>query len=81
MALGYRGDLAGARQLLASMRSRCEKAKDDSHRSMTLFGSGVVEISMGGDLGTGERAIREALEIDLRGADVPSAAYRVDGLA
>lgn len=81
VALGFRGDLAGARRLLESMRSLCETAKDDSCRSMALFGLGVVEISMGGDLETGERVIREALEIDLRGADVLSAAYRVDGLA
>ncbi len=81
VAMAYRGDLAGARHLLKEMLRRCESAMDDSYRSMALFGLGTVEILFGGDLDVGERAMREALEIDLRGPDVLSAAYRVDGLA
>ncbi|RSD11790.1 ATP-binding protein [Amycolatopsis eburnea] len=81
VATAYRGDLAGARHLLAEMRRLCESARDDSYRSMALFGLGTVEIFFGGDLDVGERAMRDALEIDLRGPDVLSAAYRVDGLA
>ncbi|WP_410631322.1 ATP-binding protein [Amycolatopsis sp. cmx-4-83] len=81
VSMAYRGDLAGARLLLEGMRRLCEAAQDDSYRSMALFGLGVVEVCYGGDLGTGERAIRDALDIDLRGPDLLSAAYRVDGLA
>ncbi|NBH11301.1 LuxR C-terminal-related transcriptional regulator [Amycolatopsis sp. SID8362] len=81
VATAYRGDLAGARHLLAEMLRLCESARDESYRSMALFGLGTAEIFFGGDLDVGERAMRDALEIDLRGPDVLSAAYRVDGLA
>ncbi|WP_084742956.1 ATP-binding protein [Amycolatopsis australiensis] len=81
VATAFRGDLAGARRLLDVMLHLCESAKDESYRSMALFGLGTVEIFFGGDLGVGEQAMRDALEIDLRGPDVLSAAYRVDGLA
>ncbi len=81
VALAYRGDLPGARELLGSMRRRCEEAGEERYRSMALFGLGVAEVCFGGDLDDGERFIRSALEIDLRASDVLSAAYRVDGLA
>ncbi|WP_460440540.1 ATP-binding protein [Amycolatopsis stemonae] len=81
VATAYRGDLPGARHLLEEMLRRCASAMDESYRSMALFGLGTVEIFFGGDLDAGERAMRDALEIDLRGPDVLSAAYRVDGLA
>ncbi|WP_410585971.1 ATP-binding protein [Amycolatopsis sp. lyj-23] len=81
VATAYRGDLAGARRLLEQMLQVCASATDQAYRSMALFGLGTVEIFFGGDLGVGERAMRHALEIDLRGPDVLSAAYRVDGLA
>ncbi|WP_244210612.1 ATP-binding protein [Amycolatopsis kentuckyensis] len=81
VATAFRGDLAGARRLLAEMLRLCESAMDEWYRSMALFGLGTVEICFGGDLDVGERAMRDALEIDLRGPDVLSAAYRVDGLA
>lgn len=81
IAMAYRGDLAGARDLLGRMRGMCAEAGDKRYRSMALFGLGVVEVWLGGDLDAGERALREALHIDLQGPDVLSAAYRVDGLA
>ncbi|MFD5243925.1 ATP-binding protein [Amycolatopsis sp. NPDC058340] len=81
VALAYRGDLPGARELLGSMRRLCEEAGEYRYRSMALFGLGVAEVCYGGDLDAGERCIRDALEIDLRVSDVLSAAYRVDGLA
>ncbi|KDN21794.1 ATP-binding protein [Amycolatopsis rifamycinica] len=81
VATAFRGDLAGARRLLEAMLRLCETAGDESYRSMALFGLGTVEICFGGDLDAGERAMRDALAIDLRGPDVLSAAYRVDGLA
>ncbi|MEU9692157.1 ATP-binding protein [Amycolatopsis japonica] len=81
VALAYRGDLPGARELLGSMRRLCEEAGEERYRSMALFGLGVAEVCFGGDLDDGERFIRSALEIDLRASDVLSAAYRVDGLA
>ncbi|EME61700.1 ATP-binding protein [Amycolatopsis decaplanina] len=81
VALAYRGDLPGARELLGSMRRLCEEAGEERYRSMALFGLGVAEVCFGGDLGDGEQFIRSALEIDLRASDVLSAAYRVDGLA
>ncbi|WP_233224076.1 LuxR C-terminal-related transcriptional regulator [Amycolatopsis sp. CA-128772] len=81
VATAFRGDLAGARRLLAEMVRLCDAAGDEWYRSMALFGLGTVEIFFGGDVGTGERALRDALRIDLRGPDVLSAAYRVDGLA
>ncbi|EOD60169.1 putative protein kinase/LuxR family transcriptional regulator [Amycolatopsis vancoresmycina DSM 44592] len=81
VATAFRRDLAGARRLLAEMVQLCEAARDEWYRSMALFGLGTVEIFFGGDLGTGERAMRDALRIDLRVPDVLSAAYRVDGLA
>ncbi|MEV6443909.1 LuxR C-terminal-related transcriptional regulator [Amycolatopsis sp. NPDC051716] len=81
VATAFRGDLAGARRLLDRMLRLCESGQDESYRSMALFGRGTAEILFGGDLGVGERAMRDALEIDLRGPDVLSAAYRVDGLA
>ncbi|MGK3203182.1 ATP-binding protein [Amycolatopsis sp. MEPSY49] len=81
VATAFRGDLDGARHLLDAMLRLCESVMDESYRSMALFGLGTVEIFFGGDLDVGERAMREALEMDLRGPDVLSAAYRVDGLA
>lgn len=81
VVLAYRGDLTGARKLLGTMRELCEAAGENRFRSMALFGLGAVETCFGGDLDAGERAIREALEIDLRASDVLSAAYRLDGLA
>ncbi|WP_414941384.1 ATP-binding protein [Amycolatopsis sp. cmx-11-51] len=81
VAMAYRGDLPGARILLDSMRRVCEAAGEYRYRSMALFGLGVAEVCFGGDLDHGERCVRAALEIDLRGSDVLSAAYRVDGLA
>ena len=79
VATAFRGDLAGVRRLLAEMLRLCESAMDEWYRSMALFRLGTVEICFGGDLDVGERAMRDALEIDLRGPDVLSAAYRVDG--
>lgn len=81
VATAYRGDLAGARCVLDEMLRVCASGLDESYRSMAMFGLGTVEILFGGDVGVGERAMRDALEIDLRGPDVLSAAYRVDGLA
>ncbi|GAB3721992.1 LuxR C-terminal-related transcriptional regulator [Amycolatopsis oliviviridis] len=81
VALAYRGELSGARELLGSMLRQCQAAGEDRYRSMALFGLGVAEVCFGGDVDEGERAIRAALEIDLRASDVLSAAYRVDGLA
>jgi predicted ATPase/DNA-binding NarL/FixJ family response regulator len=81
VATAFRGDLAGARHLLDTLLRLCETAMDESYRSMGLFGLGTVEICFGGDVEAGERAMRDALAIDLRGPDVLSAAYRVDGLA
>lgn len=81
VALAYRGDLPGARELLGRMRRLCEAAGEDRYRSMALFGLGVAEVCFGGDLDAGEQLIRDALEIDLRSSDVLSVAYRVDGLA
>ncbi|MET9002911.1 LuxR C-terminal-related transcriptional regulator [Amycolatopsis sp. NPDC004169] len=81
VATAFRGDLPGARRLLEEMLRLCAEAGDEAYRSMALFGLGTVEIFFGGDLDVGERAMRDALEIDLRGLDVLSVAYRVDGLA
>ncbi|OLZ43778.1 ATP-binding protein [Amycolatopsis keratiniphila] len=81
VALAYRGDLPGARELLGSMLRLCEEAGEYRYRSMALYGLGVVEVCFGGVLDDGERFIRSALEIDLRTSDMMSAAYRLDGLA
>ncbi|MGW4065760.1 LuxR C-terminal-related transcriptional regulator [Amycolatopsis sp. NPDC004747] len=81
VATAFRGDLPGARRLLEEMLRLCAAAGDQAYRSMALFGLGTVEIFFGGDIDVGERALRDALEIDLRGLDVLAVAYRVDGLA